>query len=188
MSDSGGAGSDRHHVVVVGGGVTGLTAAYRLVRSSNGRPIDVSSDGPVSVEGDGARLRRVLANLLVNARVHTPAGTPVSVRIHRDEDTALIEVADRGPGIAAGDAGRVFERFYRGDPSRSRASGGTGLGLSIVAAVVEAHGGRIDVTSTPGKGATFTVSLPLAPAPVPAAPPPPDRYAGSNARGSDSIA
>ena len=131
------------------------------------RTIDVSSDGPGLVDGDEPRLRQVLANLLDNARVHTPAGTPVSVRLRIEGETAVVEVSDGGPGLAADDAVRVFERFYRGDPSRSRSSGGTGLGLSIASAVVEAHGGRIEVGTTPGGGATFTVSLPLASQPAP---------------------
>jgi len=91
----------------------------------------------------------------------------VSVRLRIDGETAVVEVSDGGPGLATDDAVRVFERFYRVDPSRSRSSGGTGLGLSIASAVVEAHGGRIEVGTTPGGGATFTVSLPLASQPAP---------------------
>jgi two-component system OmpR family sensor kinase len=118
------------------------------------------------VAGDEPRLRQVLANLLENARVHTPAGTPVEVALRRSGDEALIQVSDRGPGLSAEEAAHVFERFYRGDPSRSRSSGGTGLGLSIASAVIEAHGGRIEASSTPGEGATFTITLPLVAAPV----------------------
>ena len=120
-------------------------------------------DEGVFVAGDEARLRQVLANLMENARVHTPEGTPVEVRVRRSGDEAVVTVADRGPGLTAEEAARVFERFYRGDPSRSRSSGGTGLGLSIAAAVIEGLGGRIEASSTPGEGATFTVTLPLAP-------------------------
>jgi two-component system, OmpR family, sensor kinase len=120
----------------------------------------------VFVAGDEPRLRQVLANLLENARVHTPPETPVEVRLRRSGDEAVIEVADRGPGLSDGEASHVFERFYRGDPSRSRSSGGTGLGLSIASALIEAHGGRIEVASTPGEGATFTITLPVVPAPV----------------------
>ena len=123
-------------------------------------------DEGVFVAGDEGRLRQVLANLMENARVHTPEGTPVEVRVRRSGDEAVVTVADRGPGLTAEEAARVFERFYRGDPSRSRSSGGTGLGLSIAAAVIEALGGRIEASSTPGEGATFTVTLPLAPQPV----------------------
>jgi two-component system OmpR family sensor kinase len=113
------------------------------------------------VSGDEARLRQVVANLLDNARTHTPPGTPVSVRLSTSGETASIEVADRGPGIAPHEAERIFERFYRGDPSRSRASGGTGLGLAIAAAIAEAHGGALSMSSRPDEGATFVVTLPL---------------------------
>jgi two-component system OmpR family sensor kinase len=127
------------------------------------RPIELTSEGPLSVLGDELRLRQLLANLLDNARTHTPPGTAVTVSLSRSDDTATIEVADRGPGMTGKEASRVFERFYRGDPSRSRASGGTGLGLSIASAIVEAHAGRISVVSSPGRGAAFVVSIPVAP-------------------------
>jgi two-component system OmpR family sensor kinase len=130
------------------------------------RPIELSSEDSVIAHGEDTGLREVLANLLENARVHTPPGTPVAVRLRRAEGTAVIEVSDRGRGLEPEEAAHVFERFYRGDPSRSRASGGTGLGLSIAAAVIEAHGGRIEVASAPGEGATFTFTLPLALEPV----------------------
>jgi two-component system OmpR family sensor kinase len=121
------------------------------------------ADGLV-VPGDVARLHQVVANLLANARTHTPPGTPVSVRLSSNGDEAVLEVADHGPGLSETDPARVFERFYRGDPSRSRGSGGTGLGLSIVSSIVHAHGGTVDVRSVPGEGATFRVTLPMAPA------------------------
>jgi two-component system OmpR family sensor kinase len=126
------------------------------------RTVELVSEESVTVVGDQLRLRQLLANLLDNARTHTPPGTPVTVRVSRSDDTATIEVADRGPGMSEEEASRVFERFYRGDPSRSRASGGTGLGLSIARAIVEAHGGTISVASAPDQGATFTVSFPAA--------------------------
>jgi two-component system OmpR family sensor kinase len=116
----------------------------------------------VVVEGDGARLRQVVANLLSNARAHTPPGTPVTVTAAARDGEAVVEVADRGPGLVPEHARRVFERFFRADPSRARASGGSGLGLSIVAAIAEAHGGRAEVDSAPGRGATFRIVLPLA--------------------------
>jgi two-component system OmpR family sensor kinase len=149
--------------------LTGLVAdAVEDARAAgSSRPFEVSATGDeVLVSGDEPRLRQVLANLLENARVHTPPFTPVAVRLRREDDQAVIEVSDRGPGLTQDEAAHVFERFYRGDPSRARASGGTGLGLSIAAAVVEAHGGRISVASAAGEGATFTVRLPLAPQPV----------------------
>lgn len=137
------------------------------------RPVtlDAPETGPVTVTGDERRLRQILANLLANARVHTPEGTPVHVRVGRDGDEAVVAVADEGPGIAPADRARVFERFFRADPSRARSSGGAGLGLSIVAAVVDAHGGRVELESGPGEGATFTVRLPPA-VPAPCAPGP----------------
>ena len=125
------------------------------------------------VVGDEARLRQVLGNLLANATSHTPAGTPITVRVGTGSDAdgphAFIEVADEGPGLDDEAAARVFERFYRADKSRSRAAGGSGLGLSIAAALVAAHGGRITLQTSPGAGATFRVRLPLAPEPVEAA-------------------
>ena len=131
------------------------------------RPIDLAADGPVVVEGDDLRLRQVVGNLLSNARAHTPRGAPVTVRVRAEGDEALVEVDDSGPGLAPEHAERVFERFFRADPSRARASGGSGLGLSIVSAIAEAHGGRAEVDSTPGRGATFRVALPLAGRPTP---------------------
>ena len=122
--------------------------------------LDVNGDAPAVVVGDDARLRQVFANLLTNALVHTPAGTPVKVRLQSDDEHVAVEVTDTGPGMDQEQASHVFERFYRADPSRTRASGGYGLGLSIVAALVAAHGGTVGVTSAPGEGATFRVVLP----------------------------
>lgn len=115
---------------------------------------------PAEVLGDDARLRQVVGNLLGNALDHTPEGADVTVRVGTDGADAVVEVADTGPGLGGDDAARVFERFYRADASRTRASGGSGLGLSIVAAIVAAHGGTVGVDSAPGKGATFRVCLP----------------------------
>jgi two-component system OmpR family sensor kinase len=116
----------------------------------------------VTVTGDEDRLRQVLDNLLANARTHTQPDTPVSVGLRRVDGRAELTVADRGPGLTEEQAARVFERFYRVDDSRARASGGVGLGLSIVTAVTEAHGGTAEVRPTPGGGATFVITLPLA--------------------------
>jgi len=126
-----------------------------------GRPVALTAE-PAPVLGDRERLRQIVDNLLGNARAHTPVGAPVEVRVGRENGSAVVEVADSGPGIPDEDADRVFERFYRTDASRARASGGVGLGLSIVAAVAEAHGGRVSVESQPGGGATFRIALPLA--------------------------
>jgi len=119
-------------------------------------------DGPGTPEvlGDVVRLRQVVDNLVTNALTHTPADASVTVRVGTVGDDAVLEVADTGPGLAEEDRERVFERFYRVDTSRTRASGGSGLGLSIVAALVTAHGGTVDVDSEVGRGATFRVLLP----------------------------
>lgn len=127
------------------------------------RPIELVTEGPVRLEGDDVRLRQVVGNLLSNARSHTPRGAPVTVRVLARGDEAVIEVADSGPGLAPEHAQRVFERFFRADASRARSSGGSGLGLSIVSAITQAHGGRTEVESVPGRGLTFRVFLPLTP-------------------------
>jgi two-component system OmpR family sensor kinase len=124
------------------------------------RPIALEAQ-PARVLGDRARLRRVLDNLLGNVRTHTPPGTAATVRVAADGGTALIEVADEGPGLAADELEHVFRRFYRADPSRSREHGGVGLGLSIVAAIAEAHDGAASASTDAGGGATFRVTLPL---------------------------
>ena len=122
-------------------------------------------DGPgiPQVLGDEARLRQVLGNLVANAVQHTPGDARIIVRVGTAGDDAVWEVADEGQGMDEADAQRVFERFYRADASRARSSGGTGLGLSIVDSLVRAHGGRVSVTTAPGKGCCFRVSLPRVP-------------------------
>jgi two-component system OmpR family sensor kinase len=124
------------------------------------RSIDCTAD-PVEIVGDEARLRQALANLLTNACAHTPADATIDVVVRRDGSWASAEVTDDGPGMPAEVAGRVFERFYRADPARARASGGSGLGLAIVAGIAEAHGGTAEVESSPGHGARFRLRLPL---------------------------
>ncbi|MFF1511650.1 sensor histidine kinase [Streptomyces sp. NPDC058326] len=111
------------------------------------------------VRADGARLQQVLVNLLANARTHTPPGTKVTARVRAEPGAALVDVEDDGPGILPELLPSVFERFARGDASRSRHAGSTGLGLAIVRAVVLAHGGEVTVTSAPGR-TVFTVRLP----------------------------
>lgn len=112
------------------------------------------------VVGDEARLHQVLANLLGNARTHTPPGTSVTTALTVAADgSVVLTVADDGPGIPVWLQPEIFERFARGDSSRSRRDGSTGLGLAIVAAVVKAHRGTIDVRSVPGD-TRFTVTLP----------------------------
>jgi two-component system, OmpR family, sensor kinase len=117
-------------------------------------------DDPVQVTGDPARLHQVLTNLLTNARVHTPAGTTVTTSVTtRSDGAAVLSVTDDGPGIPEALQPEVFERFARGDSSRSRRGGSTGLGLAIVAAVVKAHRGTIDLHSVPGD-TRFVITLP----------------------------
>lgn len=126
------------------------------------RPIGLSIDGTASLIGDQGRLRQVVDNLVDNCRVHTPPGTPVRIKVATEGDQVVLTVADDGSGLPAEVATRAFERFYRGDPARSRGTGGAGLGLSIVSAIVEAHGGTVTASSAEGSGATFEVRLPAA--------------------------
>ena len=132
------------------------------------------TDVPV-VMGDEARLRQVIGNLVTNALTHTPVDAKVTVRLAEDAtdpDVVVLAVTDEGPGLAPADAERVFERFYRADASRTRSAGGTGLGLSIVASLVAAHGGRVELMTAPGQGATFAVRLPRSGPTAPPAPTP----------------
>jgi signal transduction histidine kinase len=128
------------------------------------------TDVPVVI-GDEGRLRQVVGNLVTNALTHTPRDVRVTVTVSEaadDPDVLVLRVADEGPGMDAGDAGRAFERFYRADTSRNRSAGGTGLGLAIVASLVAAHGGSVDLATAPGAGSVFTVRLPRSgPRPVP---------------------
>lgn len=118
--------------------------------------------GLPAVEGDPDRLRQVLVNLITNALQHTPRGGRVTVSAAAQGAAVQIRVSDTGPGIAPEDLPHIFDRFYRADKSRSRASGGSGLGLAIVRSLVELHGGAVTVDAKPGEGASFTVSLPAA--------------------------
>lgn len=120
---------------------------------------------PPLVIGDEARLRQVIVNLLANARVHTPAGSHVTTTLAREGDTLIVRIHDDGPGIAPDVRDRLFERFARGDSSRERRTGSTGLGMSIALAIVQSHGGSIDVDSSTAPedhGTTFSVRLPAA--------------------------
>ncbi|MCG2797509.1 MAG: HAMP domain-containing histidine kinase [Cellulomonas sp.] len=138
----------------------GPVPAEDLLLGTEELPEDIE---PVEVLGDGDRLRQVLANLLSNARLHTPAGTAVTVIVRREGTGAVLVVHDDGPGIAEPLRARLFQRFTRGDASRNRAAGSTstGLGMAIAHAVVTAHHGTIGVDSVPGS-TTFTVRLPAA--------------------------
>ncbi len=160
----------------------------RIVSPERSINLLVAPGAAFLVNGDEPRLRQVLGNLLNNALTHTPAGTPVRVRIgpgtlavpggagggahgagNAGGATAavvpavVLDVEDDGPGMTTEQAQRVFERFYRADAARNRSSGGTGLGLAIVAGLVAAHGGTVSVRTAPGAGADFQVRLPLAP-------------------------
>ncbi|MGK5554135.1 ATP-binding protein [Actinomadura kijaniata] len=138
----------------------------RVVAPDRAVELTISSGIAYQVLGDEPRLRQVFGNLLSNAVAHTPEGSPVEVRLSSGSldgaPAAVVEVADRGPGLTPEQAERVFERFYRADQSRSREDGGTGLGLAIVAALVAAHDGRVEVDAEPDGGAVFRVVLPLA--------------------------
>ncbi len=141
-----------------------VDAAVDAARAADpGRPIDVECEGSLVVLGAESRLRQVVDNLLTNARVHTPAGTRVHVRLAAEEERAVLEVSDEGPGVPAEDADRIFERFYRTDQSRARSQGGVGLGLAIVRSVAEANGGAVGFRPRPGGGSIFRLSLPRAP-------------------------
>jgi signal transduction histidine kinase len=126
-------------------------------------PLVLEIEPDVQIVGDELRIRQAVANLLANVRAHTPRGTSAAVTVGTRAGMAMVEVADRGPGIPEEVRARVFERFFRADPSRSRASGGSGLGLSIVAAIAAAHGGRVEAESPEGGGATFRILLPPEP-------------------------
>jgi two-component system OmpR family sensor kinase len=146
-------------------------AADAFRASRPGHPLTVRRGArSVRLRLDPQRIRQVLDNLLTNAAVHTPPGTPVTVGVELTPGAALVRVADAGPGIPAADRERVFDRFYRVDKARSRDRGGSGLGLSVAASLARAHGGTIELTGAPGE-TVFTVRLPLTPpdGPAPAA-------------------
>ncbi|GAC1373587.1 MAG: HAMP domain-containing sensor histidine kinase [Acidimicrobiales bacterium] len=131
--------------------------------ASPDRTVRFEGPGPVVVLGDEDRIRQVTSNLTSNARRHTPPGTVITVRSGVLEGFGVLEVVDDGPGLSADAAAHVFERFFRADKARSRSDGGAGLGLSIVATITEALGGRVELDTAPGRGATFRVLIPLAP-------------------------
>ncbi|MDE3077008.1 MAG: sensor histidine kinase, partial [Chloroflexota bacterium] len=152
-----------------------LDAAADARAMDPSRTISAAVSDEAVVAGDEARLRQVVANLVRNALVHTPAGTPIEVATEVAGEMAVLRLTDHGRGIPPEAAEHIFERFYRADPARARVSGSSGLGLSIVAAVVAAHAGSVQVSGTTGGGATFTVRLPRYPgAAAPAAPAPAD--------------
>ena len=126
------------------------------------RDIASTVEGETTVLGDAHQLRQVLGNLLRNALVHTPAGAPIEVSAARAAGEVRLEVRDHGPGLPTDDPSEIFERFWRSEGGRERGRGGAGLGLAIVAAIVDAHGGRVEASNAPGGGASFVVHLPAA--------------------------
>src|SRR6266542_4674838 len=143
--------------------VTVVTAAVDAAQAADPeRPINVVSDRPLVVLGAESRLRQVVDNLLTNTRVHTPAATPVHIRLGAEDKQVVLEVADEGAGVPPEEADRIFERFHRTDRSRTRSQGGVGLGLAIVRSLVEAHGGAVGYRARHGGGSVFRVVLPLA--------------------------
>jgi two-component system OmpR family sensor kinase len=127
-------------------------------------PITVNIPAELYTLGDSDRIYQVFTNLLANARTHTPAGTAIAVGAHTEVDGIYVTVSDNGPGLSEDDQKKIFERFFRADPSRQRQSSeGSGLGLSIVDAVMQAHGGKVGVVSKSGEGATFTLFFPSTP-------------------------
>ncbi|HEX3452430.1 MAG TPA: sensor histidine kinase, partial [Solirubrobacteraceae bacterium] len=126
------------------------------------RAIALDAPAAAVVSGDAHRLRQVLANLLRNALVHTPPGTPIDVAVAEDEQTVTLTVRDHGPGLPDGEPERLFDRFWRAEGGRERGRGGAGLGLSIVGTIVDMHGGRVSAGNADGGGAVFAVVLPKA--------------------------
>jgi len=126
--------------------------------------ISLNCDGsrPVEVEGDPARLKQVVVNLLDNAIKYTPDGGTVSISVVQRNNNAVLEVGDSGIGISGADLPHIFDRFYRTDKARSRQMGGSGLGLSIARSICLAHDGHVSVESTEGKGTVFRVAIPVA--------------------------
>jgi signal transduction histidine kinase len=145
-----------------------LTAIVRdavegLAMTAADRGIDLrfTSAGPVHISADATRFSRVIHNLLDNALRHSPEGTSIEVEVARVSGEARLTVRDHGDGISADDMPFVFDRFYRGEKSRSRSYGGAGLGLAIARGIVDGHGGRIWAENAAGGGAKFVIALPI---------------------------
>jgi two-component system OmpR family sensor kinase len=158
-----------------------LAVAADIVRDAHvrspHRTVELGEFEPVTVSGDEHRLRQVTSNLVANALQHTPSHAHITLRVglHTEgakpvaavgipvrRPAAVLEVSDTGPGVPFEHAQRIFERLYRADPHRARSHGGAGLGLAIVTSIVKAHGGRVELSTSPGQGSTFRVILPLA--------------------------
>jgi heavy metal sensor kinase len=158
--DAGEVKMDKSHLDL--GELAASTAGeMKLLAEEKSIGVHIQAGLGVEVAGDRVRLQQVVVNLIDNSIKYTPAGGTIEVRVGREGNNAVLEVSDDGLGIPAHDLPHVFERFYRADKARSRASGGAGLGLSIVKAICAAHNGDIHVSSQEGKGSTFRVELPL---------------------------
>lgn len=145
-----------------------LLEVYHQQRALAGKVrLSLGAFQPVQITGDRDQLKQLLLNLLDNALRHTPAGGSVTVDLLHEDHVVMIRVRDTGAGIAPEHLPHIFERFYRADPTRTRATGGTGLGLAISQEIAAAHGGRIEVASILGEGSTFTVFLPTQTEPGP---------------------
>jgi len=138
-----------------------VVESMALLAASHDVHLDLAAQAPVNVLGDQTRLTQLLVNLVDNGLKYTPPGGRVTVSLNREDQQAVIRVADTGPGIEPEHLPHVFERFYRGDAARTRGDGGTGLGLAICRWIVQSHGGDIGVLSAPGQGTVFTVTLPI---------------------------
>jgi heavy metal sensor kinase len=138
------------------------TEQMSLLGEDKGVSVACNVQGKVSVDGDRARIKQVVVNLLDNAIKYTPAGGSINLEVYARENKAVIEVADTGIGMPANALPHIFERFFRVDKARSREAGGAGLGLAIVKSICVAHGGQVCVESSEGQGSRFQVELPLA--------------------------
>ncbi len=157
--DAGMLGAERHYYPVAGL-VDDVLARLHLLLTDHPVSVEIPDDLPL-VKVDAAAIDRVLSNLIENAARHTPPGTPIALTARQEDDTVVVAVSDRGPGIPAAELPRVFERFYQGRPRRHGRRQGLGLGLAVARALVEAHGGRIWIESREGGGVTCSFSLPL---------------------------
>jgi signal transduction histidine kinase len=140
---------------------TSTADEMRLLAEEKAIRLHTHAAGRVHVEGDRVRLQQVIVNLIDNAIKYTQGGGEIEISVGREGDTAVLEVSDNGAGIPVHALAHVFERFYRADKARSRATGGAGLGLSIVKAICTAHSAEVKVSSEEGQGSCFRVELPL---------------------------
>jgi signal transduction histidine kinase len=141
-----------------------VAAPYQYQTQRKSITLDLDIDSPLpAIEVDPGRMTQVLTNILDNALRHTPEGGRISLAANQVQDRIEISIQDSGPGITAQDANRIFDRFYRTDPSRQREDGGSGLGLAIAKSIVQAHGGQIRAESEAGRGLKITIALPKKP-------------------------